>query len=128
MSNNKRDPSKFGGLYRGAIQTCFNYLMMYTSNYFLINKLRKRTPDYLAIPLSSLIVSTIFYPVDSFIKLVQIEGFLGRNDLIIGPDKMLQNLKNSDQIPSLYNGLQYFFLKTLIVTALQFQFMKGDTK
>jgi hypothetical protein len=123
----KRDPYSVQGNYRGVLESIGFFWFTYISNIVFLDTIRKSTSDITAVPLASFLTSLIYYPVDTYIKHLQFQGFLNKNDLIKSPVQIINQLKQNGVL-KLYSGSQYFFIKTILLSLFQIQMMNMSSK
>ena len=117
------------GLYQGYYFGVLNWALLYNTNFMLISALQCSFPSFVTVPLTSLLVSVLYYPVDTALRRIQIQGFLGNKNKFMTPGAVIEQMKS--QKTGLYNGVQFFVAKTILLGSLQWQLiqaMNGEEK
>ena len=112
----------FQGLYRGLIMKLSFMGLQFsslTAVYYLLEKedgsMNKSINSFLLLTGVNLF---IFYPWDTIMKNVQLQGFMNVRESILGNRKVLANTFRAGPV-SLYAGAQFYLLNNLLVLGLQ---------
>ena len=89
----------------------------------LISALQSSFPSFVTVPLTSLVVSALFYPFDTALRRIQIQGFLGNNNNFKTPKAVLEQMMNQKR--GVYNGVQFFIAKSILLGSLQWQLIRA---
>jgi hypothetical protein len=121
-----RDPLERRGIFRGL--AC-GWMLFQVSTAFNIAAMVAHTPrndqeKFLRIPLFTFLITSVMYPLDTLLRRYQFQGFLENKFTIYSKGELLKSFK-SESFRDYYAGYHYFLLKTVLLTGLQFQLMRG---